>query len=111
MVMENEITIEGIICVEPKLNITPSGIPHRHWTIQHQSERYEVGLRRKVWLRLAVIVSGQELVEQTKSYTIGQAVRCTGFISSLKGRKGDTSVILHAQKVEVVELTEEIEEA
>ncbi|RIY36468.1 primosomal replication protein N [Psittacicella gerlachiana] len=110
--MENEITIDGTICVEPQKIISPSGIPHRQWTMQHQSERFEeVGLRRKVWLRLAVLVSGQELVNETDSYTIGTNVRCTGFISAHKSRKGDTQLILHAQKVEIVEFNKDEEEA
>lgn len=109
--MENEITIDGIICIEPQLKTSPSGIPHRKWTMQHQSERFEVGLRRKVWLRLAVVVSGQELCSETEEFVVGTPVRCSGFISAHKTRKGDTQILLHAQKVEIVELEEAEESA
>lgn len=61
-------------------------------------------------MRVEVIVSGQELVEQTESFAIGQAVRCSGFISAHKSRKGDTKMVLHAQEVEIVELTQEEEQ-
>lgn len=103
MEMNNQFMIEGIICVEPELTISPSGFPYRHWTMQHQSERYEGGIRRKAWLRVKVVASGQELVDASEAFKVGTVVRCAGFLSALKTRKGDTQIVLYSETVEALD--------
>lgn len=111
--MQNNFAIDGTICTEPKFAQTLSGIPQCQWIMQHQSECYEQGIRRKVWLRLAVVVCGKELCDQVHNdnYQIGTTIRCVGFLGATKSRKNDTQIILHSQTIERIEIVADEEQA
>lgn len=115
MTIQNQVIIDGTICTEPAYIKTAAGIPVCQWIMQHQSERYEQGIRRKIWLRLGVVICGQELVDYAKAnkFVIGTSVRCTGFMGATKSRKNETQIVLHSQELETIVLPtpEEIAEA
>lgn len=106
--IKNEFVVDGTICIAPKSVTSPSGIPHRFWFIQHQSDQYEMGLRRKVWIRLEVVVSGVELCKKTEDLILGDTLRCKGFLTSVKEPRCETKLRMYATDVQVINQPEEV---
>ncbi|MGL9760541.1 MAG: primosomal replication protein N [Symbiopectobacterium sp.] len=99
----NLLELSGMICKVPVRKVSPSGIPHCQFVLEHRSVQEEAGLRRQAWCRMPVIVSGHESQAITHSITVGMHIRVQGFICSHQGRNGLNKLVLHAEQIGLID--------
>lgn len=87
--------LSGVVVKQPKHTLSPAGIPHCQFVLEHQSEQIEAGLPRRVWCRIKVVASGLELRQQTELLVCGCHVKVRGFISRVEGANGLAQIVLH----------------
>ncbi|UMX67769.1 single-stranded DNA-binding protein [Klebsiella pneumoniae] len=86
--MTNRLEPSGIICRTPLRKVSPSGIPHRQFVLEHRS--VQGGSRFSpagMVSQMPVIISGHENQAITHSITVGSAVTVRGFISCHKAKE------------------------
>ena len=96
----NRLVLSGIVKKTPIQKMSPSGISHCQFYLEHVSEQIEAGLPRQAWCIMPVIVSGQ----QELSYSIkkGSKVLVSGFISTHTKRDKTSQIVLHADQIELL---------
>ena len=72
--MTNRLELSGIVCRTPLRKVSPSGIPHCQFVLEHRSVQEEAGFHRQAWCQMPVIISGHENQAITHSITVGSAV-------------------------------------
>ncbi|WP_163885854.1 primosomal replication protein N, partial [Providencia stuartii] len=55
----NRLVLTGTVCKALIRKVSPSGIPHCQFVLEHRSQQQEAGLTRQAWCRMPIIVSGQ----------------------------------------------------
>lgn len=103
MTTVNLLMLSGIICKTPIRKISPSGITHCQFVLEHRSMQQEVNLLRQSWCRLPVVVSGKETMDITSNISVGTQIAAQGFISWHQGRNGLGKIVLHAKKIDLIE--------
>ncbi|STF43344.1 primosomal replication protein N [Escherichia coli] len=58
--MTNRLVLSGTVCRTPLRKVSPSGIPHCQFVLEHRSVQEEAGFHRQAWCQMPVIVSGHE---------------------------------------------------
>lgn len=106
MVTPNRLVLAGTVCKAPIRKVSPSGIPHCQFVLEHRSTQLEAGFNRQAWCRMPVIVSGQQSQAYTHSITVGSNLIVHGFISSHQGRNGLSKLVLHAEQIELIDCGE-----
>lgn len=101
--MANRLMLSGVIRRAPLRKVSPSGIPHCQFVLEHRSVQEEAGFNRQAWCQMPVIVSGHENQAITHSITVGTAVTVTGFICSHQARNGLSKLVLHAEQIELID--------
>jgi primosomal replication protein N len=99
-VFDNCLIISGEIVKAVKRTVSPAGIPHFQFAMEHVSEQIEADLPRRVYCRIRVLASGQALERQIQILELGVQVKVTGFIHSHKASNGISHIILHAQQID-----------
>lgn len=99
---ENCLVLSGFISRSPKYSSSPAGIPHCHFSLDHESMQEEANHQRRAWCRLEVVASGVELQTQTASLTKDMQVRVCGFICYRKTANGLGTLVLHAKSIEQI---------
>lgn len=99
----NRLTLTGNVCKMPVRKVSPSGIPHCQFVLEHRSEQVEVGFTRQAWCRMPVVISGNAHQAITQSITVGTHLTISGFISSHQGRNGLNKIVLHAEQIELID--------
>ncbi|WP_370527331.1 primosomal replication protein N [Gilliamella sp. B14384H2] len=96
----NRLVLSGLITKTPIKKMSPSGISHCQFYLEHVSEQIEAGLSRQAWCIMPVIVSGQ----QELSYSIkkGSKVLVSGFISTHIKRDKTSQIVLHADQIKLL---------
>ena len=100
--MTNRLELSGIIAKTPVRSLSPAGIPHCHFVIEHRSVKQEAGLSREVYCRMNVVVSGQGSQALTANLAQGSNVMVGGFITYQTGRNGVARVVLHAEHIKFI---------
>ncbi|KAA8997728.1 primosomal replication protein N [Affinibrenneria salicis] len=99
----NRLVLSGTVCKTPIRKVSPSGIPHCQFVLEHRSAQQEAGFSRQAWCRMPVIISGQASQAITHSITVGVQLIVRGFISSHQGRNGLSRMVLHAEQIELID--------
>lgn len=99
----NRLVLTGTVCKVPIRKVSPSGILHCQFVLEHRSIQQEAGFSRQAWCRMPVIVSGQAFQATTHRLTVGSMLTVQGFISSHQGRNGLTKLVLHAEQIELID--------
>lgn len=99
----NRLVLSGTVCKAPIRKVSPSGIPHCQFVLEHRSQQQEAGFSRQAWCRMPVVVSGKQSQEITYSITVGTQLTIQGFISSHQGRNGISKMVLHAEQIELID--------
>ncbi|GFN46128.1 primosomal replication protein N [Candidatus Regiella insecticola] len=99
----NQMTLSGSVRKTPICKVSPSGIPHCQFVLEHRSSQQEAGLARTTWCHMPVVVSGHKLQTLTHSITVGSLLTVQGFISCHQGRNGLNKLVLHAEKIELID--------
>lgn len=95
--------LSGSVCKTPICKVSPSGIPHCQFVLEHRSSQQEAGSLRTTWCYMPVVVSGYKLQMLTHSITIGSRLTVQGFISCHIVRHGLNKLVLHADKIELID--------
>ncbi|MGM0593885.1 MAG: primosomal replication protein N [Pseudomonadota bacterium] len=98
--MENRLTISGVVGHHPDTRYSPAGIPITRFTLKHQSEQIEAGMRRQVVCNIAVVASGETLQRTVQQLQPGEGIRVNGFLARANNRQGENRLILHADSIE-----------
>ncbi|CDH04969.1 primosomal replication protein N [Xenorhabdus bovienii str. oregonense] len=99
----NRLVLSGTVCKVPIRKVSPSGIPHCQFVLEHRSQQQEAGCSRQSWCKMPVIASGELLQEFTHSITVGSRITVSGFINSHQGRNGLSKLVLHAEQIELID--------
>lgn len=96
----NRLILSGRVLKTPVRKVSPSGVLHCQFYLEHHSEQIEAELARKAWCVMAVIISGQ----QELSYSIkkGSNVMVSGFISNHTKRNQTSQLVLHADQIKLL---------
>nr|WP_314264162.1 primosomal replication protein N [uncultured Moellerella sp.] len=99
----NRLVLTGTVCKVLIRKVSPSGIPHCQFVIEHRSQQKEAGLTRQSWCRMPIVASGQDIQAYTHSITVGSCITVSGFISCHQGRNGLNKLVLHAEQIELID--------
>ncbi|HAT3744665.1 TPA: primosomal replication protein N [Serratia marcescens] len=99
----NRLVLSGTVCKAPVRKVSPSGIPHCQFVLEHRSQQTEVGFSRQAWCRMPVVVSGQQSQALTQRLTVGSQITVQGFVSCHQGRNGLSKLVLHAEQIELID--------
>ena len=99
----NRLRLSGTVCKTPVRKVSPSGIPHCQFVLEHRSVQEEAGFHRQAWCRMPVIISGTLHQEITQHITVGTPLTLEGFISCHQARNGQSKVVLHAEQIELID--------
>lgn len=103
LTVENRLSIVGTVISHPRRDKSPSGIEHCRFILEHHSQQVEAGLERKAWCKLAVSLSGDQLIKQSQSITVGSKIFMTGFLTTHKNHNGLSQLVLHAEQIELID--------
>ncbi|MDF7680015.1 primosomal replication protein N [Enterobacteriaceae bacterium ESL0689] len=101
--MTNRLVLSGIVCRAPLRQMSPSGIPHCQFVLEHHSVQEEAGFYRQAWCQMPVIISGQRNQTITHSITVGSHITICGFISCHQAKNGLSKLVLHAEQIELID--------
>ncbi|AQT55351.1 primosomal replication protein N [Serratia marcescens] len=99
----NRLVLSGTVCKAPVRKVSPSGIPHCQFVLEHRSQQTEAGFSRQAWCRMPVVVSGQQSQALTQRLTVGSQITVQGFVSYHQGRNGLSKLVLHAEQIELID--------
>ncbi|HGM4678884.1 TPA: primosomal replication protein N [Serratia marcescens] len=99
----NSLVLSGTVCKAPVRKVSPSGIPHCQFVLEHRSQQMEAGFSRQAWCRMPVVVSGQQSQALTQRLTVGSQITVQGFVSCHQGRNGLSKLVLHAEQIELID--------
>ncbi|AKZ66100.1 primosomal replication protein N [Candidatus Palibaumannia cicadellinicola] len=100
----NHLMLSGTVCKTPISKVSPSGIKHYQFVIEHRSVQNEAGFIRQAWCRVPVVVSSSILSNNiTNNITVGDKITVHGFICSHKGRNGLRKIVLHAEHIYLID--------
>ncbi|MDT0224555.1 primosomal replication protein N [Serratia marcescens] len=99
----NRLVLSGTVCKAPVRKVSPSGIPHCQFVLEHCSQQMEAGFSRQAWCRMPVVVSGQQSQALTQRLTVGSQITVQGFVSCHQGRNGLSKLVLHAEQIELID--------
>jgi primosomal replication protein N len=100
--VENRLRIAGVVGNKPETRYSPAGIPIARFTLKHQSQQLEAGMKRQVICNIGVIASGESLRGLVQLLQIGEGIRVSGFLARANNRQGENRLILHAEQIERV---------
>lgn len=95
--MTNQVSISGVLVDKQPLRYTPAGIPLLSFTLRHQSEQIEAGMRRQVMCEMLVMALA-DLAVQAEKIAEGCQIQASGFIA--KRSMKSTQLVLHVNKIE-----------
>ncbi|VFP79997.1 primosomal replication protein N [Candidatus Erwinia haradaeae] len=95
-------TLSGIVRREPKRVVSPSGILHCQFSIEHRSHNTEAGCNRRVWCLVPVVMSFTVLQEIPEYIQVGSLLKVQGFLCGHKGHNSLYQIVLHAKNIELI---------
>ncbi|WNC68151.1 primosomal replication protein N [Thalassotalea nanhaiensis] len=99
---ENCLTLVGSVVKAPDVSISPAGIAHIKFSLEHRSMQMEDGLNRQVFVRMQVVATGQWSQKISRELIAGSNVRVNGFINRHETRNGNPILVLHASQIEMI---------
>lgn len=99
--MQNRLELSGLVLKAPIRKVSPNGISHCQFFLQHASEQVEAGLKRQSWCVIPVIISGtNELIHSIKK---GSKILVIGFISTHVKANNIQQLVLHASEIKLID--------
>ncbi|SCB97715.1 restart primosome assembly protein PriB [Gilliamella bombicola] len=95
----NRLVLSGIVIKTPIRKVSPSGISHCQFYLEHVSEQVEAELTRQAWCIMPVIASGHHELSYIRK---GSKVSVSGFISTHTKRNKTSQLVLHADQVKLL---------
>jgi primosomal replication protein N len=97
--MTNRMELSGNVARDPIRKLSPAGIPHCQFWLEHRSTVVEANLPRQVYCRMPVVVSGKKLHNITQELVIGSSIKVSGFVTYQTSRNGLGKLVLHAEDI------------
>lgn len=101
--MTNRLRLSGYVATAVVRKVSPSGIPHCQFIIEHSSQQWEAGVSRQAKCRLPVIISGEQHQPVTQLITVGRPLILQGFIHTHQTSNGQSQLVLHAEQIELID--------
>lgn len=102
----NQVHISGVVVAVEPLRVSPGGIAHHRFVLQHRSRQEEVGEPREVFCRIWVEMRGTSAanvdgLEGLEGIGVNDRVKVEGFLDR-SGYKDDTGtkLVLHATRLQ-----------
>lgn len=99
---ENCLVMTGTVCRQPRQKVSPAGIPHTFFTMEHRSQQLEAGYTRPVYCRIQVVVSGEQMQPQARALIQGSNIKAGGYLVWQEDRNGLSKLVLHAHSIELM---------
>lgn len=100
--MTNRMELTGVIAKAPVRSLSPAGVPHCHFVVEHRSVQQEADLPRQVYCRINVVLSGQGSQALTQNIALGSNITVGGFVAYQTGRNGVGRLVLHADQIKQI---------
>jgi len=101
-VTENFLRLSGVVTEKPTFKISPSGVEHCSFTIEHRSVQKEVELPRNAYCYMPVVISGTLAIQLKNKLSKGMQLRVSGFITYQQSANKVGKLVLHAQYIEQI---------
>lgn len=98
----NRLVLSGTVCQVPVRKVSPSGLSHCQFVLEHRSQQKEAGFSRQAWCRMPVVISGQPSQALTQKLMLGSQITAQGFVSCHQSRNGLSKLLLHAEQIELI---------
>ncbi len=92
----------GEVVKTPRISTSPAGIQHCQFSIDHKSIQQEAGMSRQAFVRIQVVATGDVSPNLTRDLIAGNKIKVTGFINRHESRNGNPLLVLHAQRIEMI---------
>ena len=99
---DNSTVLGGTLCSSPRRKVSPAGIPHTYIVMDHRSQQTEAGFSRGVYVRMTVVISGNEMQTIAKKLVKGSNIKASGYLVWHQGRNGSPKIVLHAHSIELM---------
>lgn len=99
MELSNQFVLGGSICLPPKLTRSPAGVSHLRFVLEHRSLQYEAGLQRRSYVRIQVVMSGEDAPQWANELNVGMQVQVSGFLNRIEDKNGVAKLVIHAQQL------------
>ncbi len=99
---ENFLSLSGVITEKPTFKVSPSGVEHCNFTIEHRSIQKEVELPRNAYCYMPVATSGTLDTQLKNKLSKGMQLRVSGFITYQQSANKVGKLVLHAQYIEQI---------
>ncbi|WNC72885.1 primosomal replication protein N [Thalassotalea psychrophila] len=99
---ENCLELVGSVVKAPDVSVSPAGIAHIKFSLEHRSVQAEDGLNRQVFVRMQVVATGQWSQKISRELIAGSNVKVSGFINRHETRNGNPILVLHASQIEMI---------
>lgn len=101
--IDNRLTLTGNVASVVKQSLSPAGIAHYRFYLEHRSSRIEANLQRQVWCKIQVVLAGNQFSLIAQQIMVGAKVRVEGFIHTHKGYNGIDQLVLHTEQIEFID--------
>jgi primosomal replication protein N len=101
-VTENFLRLSGVVTEKPTFKVSPSGVEHCSFTIEHHSVQKEVELPRNAFCYMPIAISGKLAIQLKNKLSKGMQLRISGFITFQKSANNVGKLVLHAQYIEQI---------
>jgi primosomal replication protein N len=91
--------LSGMVAKPPVRSLSPAGVAHCHFVVEHRSTVLEANLPRQVYCRMTVVISGPGSQEKTQHLVQGSNIQVGGFVAYQTGRNGVGKLVLHADNI------------
>lgn len=98
--MINLLQLQGYVCRTPVCKVSPVGIHHCQFVVEHRSQQQEAKLMRLACCKMPVVASGDTILS---TITVGMQLRIEGFLHQQPSRDGLSKLVLHAKKIELID--------
>ncbi|WP_051201945.1 primosomal replication protein N [Ferrimonas senticii] len=98
----NRLELSGQVSRAPKTVTGINGVPHSFFLLEHRSMQQEAGLKRPVYCKIQVVLSGKETQSLLSYLEPGRIIKTAGFLAWQQGRNGQSRLVLHADSIEPI---------
>lgn len=97
---DNCLVLAGRVAVPGRMRYSPAGLPMVRFVLEHESQRREAGIARRVRCRVLVLACGEALALLAGRLAADTRIRVRGFLSRADYRQGAARLVLHAEQIE-----------
>lgn len=101
--IDNCLILSGNVASGVKQSLSPAGIAHYRFYLEHRSSRIEANLQRQVWCKIQVVLAGNQFSFIAQQIMVGAKVKVAGFLHTHRGYNDIDQLVLHAEQIEFID--------